>query len=124
MVDVVLVPGVDGLNPNENLGVLSAGLGGSEAEVVLVVVVAVWELKVGAGLVELGAGAGVFATWGPNLAASDGTFVFGTGVGVDSGRFGCSTGLGAAKSEGPDPVPPTLGKANVDFVVEVVGGVG
>jgi hypothetical protein len=34
--------------------------------------------------------------------------------------LGCSTGLGAAKSEGPGPVPPTLGKANVDFVVEVV----
>lgn len=43
--------------------------------------------------------------------------------------MGCSTGLGAAKSEGPGPVPPTLGKANVDFVVEevvpvVVTGVG
>lgn len=36
--------------------------------------------------------------------------------------MGCSTGLGTAKSEGPDPVLPTLGKAKVDFVVEVVSG--
>ena len=34
----------------------------------------------------------------------------------------CSTGLGAAKSEGPDPVLPTFGKVNTDFVVEVVSG--
>lgn len=58
--DVVLVAGVDGfVNPNENLGVLSAGLGGSEAEVVLVVV---GRLKARVGFVVLGAGAGVFAT--------------------------------------------------------------
>lgn len=34
----------------------------------------------------------------------------------------CSAGLGAAKSEGPDPMLPTLGKVNTDFVVEVVSG--
>ena len=40
MVGVVPVAGVDGfVNPNENLGVLSAGLGGSEAETVFVVAV-------------------------------------------------------------------------------------
>lgn len=38
--------------------------------------------------------------------------------------MGCSTGFGA-KSDGPDPVLPTLGKANVGFVVPVVvAGVG
>ena len=62
MVDVVLVAGVEGfVNPNENLGVLSTGLGGSEAEVVLVVV-AVGRWKVEIGFVILGAGAGVSAT--------------------------------------------------------------
>lgn len=62
MVDVVLVAGVDGfVNPNENLGVLSAGFGGSDAEVVLVVV-AVGGLKAEIGFVVLGAGAGVFVT--------------------------------------------------------------
>jgi hypothetical protein len=52
----VLVAGVGGfVNPNENLG-------GSGAEVVLVVVVAVGGLKAGVGFVVLGAGAGVSAT--------------------------------------------------------------
>ena len=41
---------------------------------------------------------------------------------MDGGCLGCSTGLGAAKSEGPDPVLPTLGKAKVDFVAGVVSG--
>ena len=41
-------------------------------------------------------------------------------VGVGWGCLDCSTGLGAVKSEGPDPVPPTLGKVNVSFVVEGV----
>ena len=41
-------------------------------------------------------------------------------VGVGWGCLDCSTGLGAVKSEGPDPVLPTLGKANVGFVVEGV----
>jgi len=54
--------------------------------------------------------------------------VVGIGIEADWGCLGCSTGLGVANSEGPDPVPPTLGKANVDFVVEVVpvvlGGIG
>ena len=59
VVGVVLMAGVDGfVNPNENLGLLSAGLGGSEAEVVLVVVVAVGGLKAEIGFVMLGAGAG------------------------------------------------------------------
>ena len=49
------------MNPNENLGVLSTGLGGSEAEVVLVVV-AVGRWKVEIGFVILGTGAGVSAT--------------------------------------------------------------
>lgn len=70
-----MVAGVGGFVKNENLGVLPAGLGGSEAEVVFVVVVAVRELKVEVGFVVLGAGAGVFPIWGPNLAASDGAFV-------------------------------------------------
>ena len=48
------------VNPNENFGVLSTGLEGSEAEVV--VVVAVGRLKVEIGFVVLGVGAGVFAT--------------------------------------------------------------
>ena len=48
------------VNPNENLGMLSAGLGGSEAEVVLVVVAA-RGLNAEVGLVVLGAGAGVFS---------------------------------------------------------------
>ena len=62
MVDVVLVAGVEGfVNPNENLGVLSTGLGGSEAKVVLVVVaVGGWKAEIG--FVMLGAGAGVSAT--------------------------------------------------------------
>ena len=76
MVDVELVAGVDGLNPNENLGGLSAGLGGSEAEAVLLVVV----LRMGVGFVVLGVGAGVFATWGPNLVARDGTPAVGVGL--------------------------------------------
>lgn len=54
------VDGVGCLNPNENLGALSAGLGGSEAEVVVVLVVAVPEgLRVEAGFVVLGVGIGV-----------------------------------------------------------------
>lgn len=54
-----MMVGTDGfVNPNENFGVLSAGLGGSEAEVVLVVVGA-GGLKAGVGLVVLGAGAGM-----------------------------------------------------------------
>ena len=58
----MLVAGVDGfVNPNENFGVLSAGLGGSDAEVVLVVVAA-GGLKAEIGFVVLGAGAGVSAT--------------------------------------------------------------
>ena len=62
MADVVLVVGVDGfVNPNENLGKLSAGLEGSEAVFVLLVVVAVRGLKVEVGFVVLGAGAGVFS---------------------------------------------------------------
>lgn len=61
MADVVLVTGVDGLNPNENLGALSAGLRGSDTEAVFVVAVAVGGLKVEVGFVVLGAGAGVFA---------------------------------------------------------------
>ena len=53
-VDVVLIGGTDGfVYPNENLGKLSAGLGGSEAEVVPVVVVAVGGLKADVGLVVL-----------------------------------------------------------------------
>lgn len=44
-------------------------------------------------------------------------------VTVDWGRLGCSVGLGSAKREGPGPVLP--GKANIEFVVEVVlGGAG
>lgn len=83
MVDVELVAGAGGLNPNVNLGVLSAGLGGSETEVVVVVVVAPCGLKANTGFVVVGAGAGVFVTWGPILAASDGTLVVGVGVTVD-----------------------------------------
>jgi len=46
VVGVVPVAGVDGfVNPNENLGVLSAGLEGSEDETVLVVVVEAGGLK-------------------------------------------------------------------------------
>jgi len=57
----VVVVGVDGfVNPNENFGVLSTGLEGSEAEVV--VVVAVGRLKVEISFVVLRVGAGVFAT--------------------------------------------------------------
>ena len=69
----------------------------------------------------------MFATWGPILAASDGTLVAGVGVTVCWGCFGCSTGLSAGKSEGPDPVLPTPGKGNIGFVAEVpvpVAGVG
>jgi hypothetical protein len=63
VVDVVLVAGLDGFEyPNENFGMLSAGLGGSEARAVLVVVVVVGGLKVGVGFVALGAGTRVFAT--------------------------------------------------------------
>jgi hypothetical protein len=76
------VAGVDGLNPNVNLGVLSAGLGGSEAEVKLVVV-APEELRVEVDFVVLGVGAGVFIACGPNLAASDGTLLVEVGVTVD-----------------------------------------
>lgn len=36
--------------------------------------------------------------------------------------MGCFTGLGTTKSKGPDPVLPTLRKANIDFVIEVVSG--
>ena len=83
MVDNEPVAGVGGFeNPNENLGALSAGLGGSEAEVVVVVVVAPGGLEMEAGFIGLEAGAGVFATWGPNLAASDDTLVVGVGVTV------------------------------------------
>lgn len=60
VVGVELVAGVGaGLNPNVNLGVLSAGLGGSEAEVV---VVAAAVLKVDAGFVVVGTGVGAFVT--------------------------------------------------------------
>ena len=38
--------------------------------------------------------------------------------------MGCSTGFGAEKSEGPDPVLPIVGKANIGFVGLVVAGVG
>lgn len=61
MVDVELVAGTGGVNPNENLGV-SAGLEGSEIEVVLVVVVAPEGLKAKGSFVVLRAGAGTFAT--------------------------------------------------------------
>lgn len=55
--------GVGGfVNPNENFGVLSAGTGGSEAEVVLDVVLAAGGWKAEVGFVVLGAGAGVFTT--------------------------------------------------------------
>ena len=54
MVDVELVAGVGGLNPNENFGALSAGLGGSETELV-VVVAGVGGLKT-KGVLEVGAG--------------------------------------------------------------------
>ena len=36
--------------------------------------------------------------------------------------MGCSTGLDVAKSGGPDPVLPTLGKVSTDFATEVVPG--
>jgi hypothetical protein len=66
---------------NENLGLLSAGLGGSEPDVVLVVaVVALEGLKVKTGFVV--PGAGLFVTWGPILAASDGTLVVDEGEAV------------------------------------------
>lgn len=103
--------------PNENLGKLSPGLGGSEVELAPVVAVTVGGLKAEVGFVVLGAGAGLFSAWGPNLAASDGMLVVDA---VSCGCLGCSTGLGAGKSEGPDPVLPTLGKANVGFVAPVV----
>ena len=48
--------------------------------------------------------------------------VLDVGVAADWVCLGCSTGLGAAKSEGPDPVLPTLGKVSTDFVVEVLSG--
>ena len=51
-------------------------LGGSGAKAVLLVVI----LRVGFGFIVLGAGAGVFATWGPNLVARDGTLVVGAGL--------------------------------------------
>lgn len=61
MVDIVLMAGVDGfVNPNENLGKLSPGFGGSEAEVVLVVpvvVVTAGGLKAEVGFVVLRVGA-------------------------------------------------------------------
>lgn len=51
-----MLAGADGfVNPNENLGVLSAGLGGTEAEAALIVVVAVGGLKVEVGFVVPGA---------------------------------------------------------------------
>lgn len=70
MFDVEPVAEVGGINPNpnENLGGLSAGLGGSEVEAVLVVV---------------GTGTGVFVTWGPILATSDGALMADVGVTVD-----------------------------------------
>jgi hypothetical protein len=51
VVDIVPVAGVDGfVNPNENLGVLSVGLGGS-ADEVAPVVVAVGGLKAEVGFI-------------------------------------------------------------------------
>lgn len=63
MVGVALVAGVGGfVNPNENLGALSAGFGGSEEKAVLVIVVEDGGLKTWVGFVVLGAGAGVSTT--------------------------------------------------------------
>lgn len=50
------------MNPNANLGVLSAGLGGSEAEVVVVAAAVLRGLRVDAGFVVVGAGVGGFVT--------------------------------------------------------------
>ena len=62
MVDVVPVAGVAGfVYPNENLGKLSAGLGGSEADVAPVVAVTVGALKAEVGFVVLGVGPGLFS---------------------------------------------------------------
>lgn len=62
MVDVVTIAGVDGfVYPNVNLGKLSPGLGGSEAEVVPVFGVTTGGLKAEVGFVVLGAGAGLFS---------------------------------------------------------------
>lgn len=62
VVDIVPVAGVDGLvNPNENLGALSAGLGGSVDEVVFVVI-ALGGLKAEIGFTVFGVGAGVSVT--------------------------------------------------------------
>lgn len=62
MVGAVPVAGVDGfVYPNENLGKLSPGLEGSEAEVAPIVVVTVGGLKAEVGLVVLGAGPGLFS---------------------------------------------------------------
>lgn len=51
-----------GLNPNVNLGVLSAGLGGSEAEDVVVAAVVLKGLRVGVGFVVVEPGVGRFVT--------------------------------------------------------------
>lgn len=125
IVEVEPVPGC--LNPKENLGVLSAGLGGSDARGVLVVVVAPAGLRVEAGFVVLRVEAEGFIVCGPSLAASDGTLVVEAGVAVDWGCLGCSAGLGIRNGEGPEVLPPTPGKANIGFVVPVPGvvaGVG
>ena len=63
MVDVELVAGMGGLNPKENLGASSTGLGGSETEFV-VVVAGVGGLKAKDGFVALGAGAGLNPKFG------------------------------------------------------------
>lgn len=68
---------------NEGLRVLSVVLGGSETEVVLFAVVAPSRLKLKAGFVVIGTGAGVFVAWGPILAAREGSPVVGVGVTVD-----------------------------------------
>ena len=61
VVDIIPVAGLDGLvNPNENLGALSAGLGGSTDEVVFVVI-ALWG-KAELGFTVFGVGTGVSVT--------------------------------------------------------------
>lgn len=63
VVGVELVAGVGGgLNPNVNLGVLSVGLGGSEAEVMVVAAAVLKGLRVDVGFAVVGAGVGGFVT--------------------------------------------------------------
>lgn len=58
----MLVAEVGGfVNPNENLGKLSPGLGGSEAEIAPVVAVTVGGLEAEIGFVVFGAGVGLFS---------------------------------------------------------------